>query len=278
MSTRYRGVITAGRTLLTCSPEQFEQFLSPHDTPPQTGALRLMLAEFNYTCTVRQWVWHIEDSEKVPVCAETNERAALRKWWFKVGRELVVKHREEVADWKKLLKPGRPGASEDDPDAWDGSSRTQLRNDAMDQMGELWMELRTTLTGHAAISELWMDLANDRSVPKPNTLRKLGARRTLRHALHHLLDIDRMNPAIHDSIWHGTVPDEKLAAALSAEVPDAAARGDAAGICARLAMQVGLQLSPRSAEEYFQSVRRVLHSYELLEPSDLRELTRRAIN
>lgn len=278
MSSQFRGVITTGRTLLSCSQEQFKQFLPPYNVYPQTGHLRIALKSFEFTCALVDWSWQVTNPDGSNFCSEHNERAALRRWWVKVGRELVIQHREDVRAWETMPRQGRPAADPEDPEAADTSMRVMVRDAAWTRMSELWLELREVMTSHHAQCELWMDQANDRAVPRPHSTRKVGARKTLRHALHQLLDVDRRNQPIHDSIWRETRPDDELAGALAAEFMEVGGRGDAAGLHARMAMQLGLTHTQQEASAYFGDIRRVLHIHEIETPEDLRELTRRATN
>ena len=78
--------ITAGRTLLNCSPAQFDQYLDPTRYVPRTGAIEELATQLGYTCTEQEGLHTIHNADGVRVIdGVRSRRAAYREWWRKVG-------------------------------------------------------------------------------------------------------------------------------------------------------------------------------------------------
>ena len=79
--------ITAGRTLLNCSPAQFDQYLDPTRYVPRTGAIEELATQLGYTCAEQEGLHTLHNAEGVRVIdGVRSRRAAYREWWRRRSR------------------------------------------------------------------------------------------------------------------------------------------------------------------------------------------------
>lgn len=278
MHVKPKTAITAGRNLFTCNPDQFFQFEPPTDNIPTTGHLRIAATQLGYTFGQDGRWWSVKDSEGLSIVeGAPNERRALHNWWLRTGLEQVMKTRSEQQEWRAMAGPGRPSFQEEDEFEEESSSRTAMRTEAWMRLQSLWMDLRTTLINHAPITDIWLERSLDRGNPRPHSVRKVGERRTMVYAIHHLLDLDRLNQPLHDSLFGEKPDDAVIAEALGRDLPGLAPQCDMAALLPRMAMLAAVVDSPRSTEELFTDLRGILELHHVGLPSEVADLLRTVI-
>lgn len=265
--------ITAGRTLLNCSPAQFDQFIDPARFVPRTGVIEDLATLLGFVCTEQEGLHTIHNAEGVRfVDGVRSRRAAYKEWWRKVGLQEAITRRAEQRAWEEFPRQGRRASSED----MERRQATQERSIARDAMyaklDKLWADCRTRLLVHSPQTEIWMRWALDRSLPRRHQINKIGERRALVQALGELYDLPERNPVIAKLLDGGDATDTEISDALQSEMAQMACDGEMAGLLPRYALLIAVHLSPKPAVEVFHDLFELLGEHEIRDREQLRSL------
>ncbi len=254
-NTPYR-TITVGRTLLNCSPLQFEPFTNPEKAVPRVGLLVEAASIFGHTLEHLGALWAVHDEEGSRIVdGMESKRSAMLTWWNRIGLKMVMTRREQESEWEQMAKPGRaPQEGGEDRHA----HRIAARSAAIGKMESIWFESCAAMVRHHPMTEGWMNVSVHRDLPRQHSIKAVSRRRAVVDAVANLFDIYGKNLVIHDFMDGAEVDDEALADALMAEFSGLACDGEVAAIMPRFALLVAIQISPRPAAEVFADLREVL--------------------
>lgn len=271
MKTAEYPTITLGRTLLDCSPMQFEQYNDPQQVLPRKGYLKEVMDVLGFEVSEIDGRWYVHDKDGNGYAeAERNARQAMIAWWRKVGLDLTRKHRDEQQLWKNRPGPGRKPSVED-PTGARAEELRAAREENHRKLHGLWQACREVLIGHSPQAEVWLDVGSSQSVPRRHCRHKIGESRAVAEALRSLLDLDGMNKDVSEALASGVAP-ETLGETMMSEFPNLGVYGEVAGLATRMALQVALQLSEDHPDKLFGDLRKVLEAHQLSDADDLRAL------
>lgn len=263
--------ITAGRTLLNCSPAQFDQYLDPTRYVPRTGAIEELATQLGYTCTEQEGLHTIHNAEGVRVIdGVRSRRAAYREWWRKVGLQEATTRRAEQRAWEEFPRQGRRASSEDIERRHATHERSIAREAMYAKLEAVWAECRARLLQHSPQTEIWMRWALDRSLPRRHQINKIGERRALVLAVGELYDLPDRNPVLAKLLDGGEATDTEISEALQSEMAQMACDGELAGLLPRYALLIAVHLSPKPAIEVFHDLFNLLAQYEIRDREQLR--------
>ena len=263
--------ITVGRTLLDCSPMQFEQYANPQRAIPRKGYLKDVMSLFGFTVSKQDGGWYVHDAGGLGyVEAERNERQALIAWWVKDGLSRTRRHREEQQAWKNRPGPGRRPTGDVDSKAR-AEELKAVREENHQKLHDLWVACKRVLIRHSPQAEVWLEVGSSQHTPRRHCRHKIGASRAIAEALHQLLDLDGLNSDLSQALATGVVP-ETLGNTLMTEFPQLGTHGEVAGLACRMGLQVALQLSADEPEVLFGDLRQVLEDHKLSDAEKLRGL------
>lgn len=273
MAPREYPTITAGRTLLNCSPAQFDQYLDPTRYVPRTGVIEELATMLGFFCTARDGFHTIHNAEGVRfVDGERSRRSAYRAWWAKIGLQEAKTRRAEQRAWEEFPRQGRRPSSEDLERRRQSQERSTARDAMFAKLDEIWTECRERLLEHSPQTEIWMRWALDRNLPRRHQVYKIGERRALVHALGELYDLHDRNPVIAKLLDGGDASDTEISDALQSEMAQMACDGEMAGLLPRYALLIAVHLSPKPAVEVFHDIFNVLTKHEVRDREQLRNI------
>ena len=265
--------ITAGRTLLNCSPAQFDQFLDPTRFTPRTGVIEDLATLLGYTCTDQEGLHYMRNAEGLCVVeAARSRRAAYRTWWDKVGLQEATIRRAAERAWENFPRQGRRASSEDLERRKATQERSIARDASYTRLEEVWTECRARLLGHSPQTEIWMHWSLDRNLPRRHQINKVGERRALVQALGDLFDLTDRNPVLAHLLDGGEGTDTEISEALQKEMPQMACDGEMAGLLPRYALLIAVHLSPKPAIEVFHDMHQVLLEHDINGRDQLRSV------
>lgn len=269
--------ITAGRTLLTCTPLQFEQFANPEVAVPRSGAIEE--AAHALDCKVESigGLWYVTDLEDTRlVDAERSRRAALVQWWKQYGLVQIRSKREAERAWEQLPRQGRPSTDNAKRTPF-SATRSEARETSYQRIESIWMDANAAIIRHTPQADIWMTLAVQREMPRQHMIRKVGQRRAVADAVAHLYDVEGHAPLLRDLLGGAEATEEAISGALLLDVPEVAAKGEAAGVCARIALMLAVVLSPEPPAKVFDDLHQVLVKHEVKSIDELKLLCELAV-
>lgn len=265
--------ITAGRTLLNCSPAQFEQFHDPERFIPRVGLIEDLATLLGYEVSKEDGRFFMRDKEGVCFAeAEPSRRAAFNVWWTKVGLAEATKRRAAEHAWEDFPRQGRRISSEDVARRRQHQERSIARDAMYGRLESIWNRCRAVLLEHSPQTEVWMHWARDRSLPRRHQINRIGERRALTQALRDLYDLDNLNRVIGALLDGKVHTDTAIGEALQSEMPQMACDGEIAGLLPRYALLIAVNLSPHPALQVFEDLKAVLTEHDVADREQLAEI------
>lgn len=277
MSLSPNRAITQGRTLLNCSQLQFEQFVDPARAVPRAGAIEEAAGILGYRVDSEGGLWYVYDGGGTALInAERSRRAALVAWWTGKGLSEVKARRERDREWEAMPKAGRP-ASPNPKRPERQRARSEARETSYARVARLWEEASAILVRHTAQADVWLNLAIQRDMPRLHMVGSVGTRRAIVGAVSHLYDVEGRAPLLRDLLNGGEATDEQIGDALLRDIPEVAARGEAAGVCARIALMLAVLNSPKPASEVFLDLHEAMLDIQIKNVDELKLLCSLAV-
>lgn len=266
--------LTAGRTLINCSPVQFEQFTNPEVRLPRGGLIEEVAEKLGYKIEELQGLWYVHNAEGLRFAeAEASRRSAVTTWWKKVGLAELIEYRREHRDFDQMPRQGRPATGDQDGNRRASSTqRSVAKNNIYIRLETVWMDAKSILVRHSPQAEVWLDMAVQQDIPRRHSTRRIGERRAVLEALAHLYDVDKMNKEIHALLNGGTADDEVISQALMAEFPQLGCWGEVGGVMPRMALMTALQLSEYQPSVLFKELHAVLGNNGMQDTEELKHL------
>lgn len=273
MFTREYPTVTAGRTLLNCSPAQFEQYHDPARFTPRHGLIVDLATLLGYVSSIEDGMHYIHSAEGVRFAeAERSERAAYKSWWRKIGLQEARRMRAEQKAWESFPRQGRRASSDDIAKRRQYQERQTARDAMFVRLEDIWIECRARLLQHSPQTEIWMHWALDRHLPRLHQTHMIGERRALIQALSELFDLGERNPLVSKLLDGAEATDTEISQALQSEMAQMACNGEMAEMFPRYALLIAVHLSQEPAIEVFRDMQRLLQEHDVRDREDLRNI------
>lgn len=260
--------ITGGRNLFNCVPAQFDPFTAEVDPHiPRSGLLQEAGELFGYHVRCELGLWYvIAPSGETTIRPSRSQRQAWQSWWETVGKEMVIHRRQSERAWEQFRSPGRVSMKALTGD----DTRPAIRESNFRIIQSIWNGACEILRNHTPMTEVWMQLAVARDLPRRHCVNRIGERRAMVEAVCQLYDVYGLNPEIAYLLDGGSADDSVIANNLMADFTQLTCEGNPSGLMARVAITVAVTLSPHPGIQVYHELHELLLANKVANRGELK--------